>query len=136
MTIVLYLHTSAVPGSLYQPEDLEEEESIRRTVRDHVIPRLKCDSEPVEYCRIDEGRHIMVVLHRSGSRKNSVIAGVRKELEKIRREWARLYRFDVLPNDHGSHYIPDGNVHTMTVVDELTGKAATKEENADGHTDC
>lgn len=115
MIITLYLYTSRTDGFRFGPEDLEEEESIKKTVRELVIPKLECDPEPIEYSVADEGRHMVVVLHKSSSKKNSVVAGVKKQLEKMRHDWARMYDYSVSVNDKGNQY-DISRVHTMTVV--------------------
>ena len=116
MTITLYLYTSRTDAFRFGPEDLEEEESIKKTIRELVIPKLECDPEPVEYSVVDEGRHMVVILHKSGSKKNSVVAWVRKQLDKMLHDWARMYNYSVSVNDKGNQYDIRG-VHTMMVID-------------------
>ena len=96
MIITLYLYTSRNSDLYFGPQDLEEEESIKKTVREHVVPDLGCNPEPIEYETIDGGKHMKVTLYKSGSRKNSVIAKTKKNLDKMVHDWARLYNYDIL----------------------------------------
>ena len=125
MIITLYLCTSGNGTFTISPEIVEEEESIKKTVRELVVPELECDPAPIEYRWIDGGRHMSVVLHKSGSKKNSVVAGLRKKLEKIRHRWVRLYNFDISLDDR----VLFGNSVSMTVYDVFT---KDQEEKTDG----
>lgn len=113
MTIKLYLHTSRINPLVMCKEDIEDEDSIKRVVLDHVIPRLGCDSCPIEYSYIDGGRHMEVVLQKSGSRKRSVVAALKKNLDKLVKDWARLHRYSVIFEEMS---MPRDS-HTMTVID-------------------
>lgn len=118
MIIKLYLHTT--------PGDAEEEDSIKGLIREKVVPMLGCDPAPIEYCGIEEGRQLVVVLQRSGSQKNSVFAKVRNGLEILNRHWVRLYKFDIL-----SGFLPKHEeVQTRMIVGE---PEKIKEEENDGH---
>ncbi len=115
MIITLYLYTSENGTFTISPEIVEEEESIKKTVRELVVPELECDPAPIEYKWIDGGRHMSVVLHKSGSKKNSIVAGLRKKLEKLRHRWVRLYNFDISLDDRVKFEEPE----VMTVYDVL-----------------
>lgn len=123
MTIKLYLYTSRTDPLVMREDDIKEENSIKRTVRDSVVPKLGCDSEPIEYTYLDGGRHMEVVLRKSGSRKRSVIAALKKNLDLMMREWARLYHYDVVVA--GMTFPTDS--HTMTVIDILKKEDAGDE---------
>lgn len=117
MIIKLYLYTT--------PGDLEEEGSIKRLIRETVVPRLGCDPVPVEYERMEEGRQMTVVLQKSGSQKNSVFAGMRKSLESLKKHWARVYRYDIYSGSLPTHE----NVETRMIMEK---PIQIKEENNNG----
>ena len=125
MIITLYLYTSGNGTFVLSPGVIEEEESIKKTVKELVVPMLECDPAPIEYRWMDGGRHMSVVLHKSGSKKNSVVAGLRKKLEKLRHKWIRLYSFDISLDDRVLY----GNPVSMTVYDVF---AKDQEEKTDG----
>lgn len=91
MTIILYVYTSS-------PMDDEEFQSIKKTIDGLVIPRLKTD-ETASYIYGDNIDNMSIILHKSGSTKNSVVARVRKECEWIRKHWLRLYNYEVSTKD-------------------------------------
>lgn len=113
MTIKLYLYTSRTDLLVMREDDIEEENSIKRTIRESVVPKLGCDPGPIEYTYLDGGRRMEVVLQKSGSRKRSVIAALKKNLDGMMREWARLYHYDVI----FSEMTFPRDSHTMTVID-------------------
>jgi hypothetical protein len=90
MKILLYLRTASA-------KDRDEQDSIHRTVEDHVIQRLKCEADPV-YIQNGSGQ-MTVVLTKNGSTKRSVYASTQKELERILRKWVRMTGFDILKTE-------------------------------------
>lgn len=91
MTIILYVYTGS-------PMDDEEFQSIKKTVDQLVIPRLKAE-DTANYIYGDRIDNMAIVLHKTGSTKNSVVAKVKKECEWIRKHWARMYNYEVSIND-------------------------------------
>lgn len=91
MTIILYVYTSS-------PMDDEEFQSIKKTIDAFVIPRLQAE-ETANYIYGDKIDNMAIILHKTGSTKNSVIAKIRKECEWIRKRWARMYNYEVSVKD-------------------------------------
>lgn len=91
MTIVLYIYTSS-------NVDDEEFASIKKTVDGLVIPRLKTE-ETADYIYGDKVDNMAVVLHKSGSTKNSVTSHIKKELEWLKKHWMRMYGYEFSTDD-------------------------------------
>ena len=91
MTIVLYVYTGS-------PMDDEEFQSIKKTVDQLVIPRFKAE-DTADYIYGDKIDNMAIVLHKTGSTKNSVVARMNKECEWLRKRWARLYNYEVSTKD-------------------------------------
>ena len=87
MTIILYVYTGS-------PMDDEEFQSIKKTIDALVIPRLKVE-DTADYIYGNNIDNMAIILHKTGSTKNSVVAHLRKECEWLRKRWARMYNYEV-----------------------------------------
>lgn len=86
MTVIIYIYTSS-------NVDEEELASIKKTIDGLVIPRLKV-KETADYIYGDKIDNMAIVLHKDGSTKNSIVDRMKKELEWLKKRWARMYDYE------------------------------------------